>query len=197
MSTGKGAARSGPRGAARGIAADVVKAWEARREGLADDALEPGAAERYFAGVLIDDKERLRSAARRLEPHLSEPRREALCKDVDAFMAGTLLPAYARLAIAFTARERNDAQVAHAAHGLERMAYGALGLVVGGLLVWAPFVPLWAKRWIWAAGLVGLVVPDLRRLVARQRYRRALAALVVHSERALGRMRTASPGEPE
>ena len=169
----------------------IVQAWEDRRAGLKDDALDSAAAEQYFAALLDREQERLRGAVRLAEPQLSEARREALCQEVDEFMRRTLLPGYARLATAFTTRERNDFYIARRGHAVERIGFGVLGLLVGGFVVWAPFIPLWSKEWVWAAGAIGLFAPELRRWWAWKRYERELNGLVAGADRELERVRVA------
>jgi hypothetical protein len=64
-------------------------------------------------------------------------------------------------------------------------------VLVGALVVWAPFIPLWSKHWIWAFGLGGLFAPEVRRYLAWRRYERELNGLVARSDRELGRVREA------
>lgn len=94
-------------------------------------------------------------------------------------MRKVVIPAYARLAARFTRRERNDFYLMpESLHGLERLGWAAAGVVLGAFVVWAPFIPLWAKEWILVFGIAGLVFPDIRRLLTLRRYECELNRLV-------------------
>src|SRR4051812_37096528 len=86
----------------------LVQSLEDRRAGLKDDALSAEDAERFFGELYEREQARLREVVSVVDPQLAPARREALCAEVDELARRVLLPAYARLAAAFTARERND-----------------------------------------------------------------------------------------
>jgi len=176
----------------------LLQAFEDRRPGLKDEALTPGDAERFFTEVFDRERPRLRGGLRLSDPHLLPARLAALGAEVDELVGRVLVPAYARLAAAFTLRQRNDFFVTRgAARGAERMAWVLAGTLLGGFLVVAPFVPLWSKHWIWLFGLGGLFFPELRRYIAFKRYERDLNDLVLRSARELERLREAYLLEPE
>jgi regulator of protease activity HflC (stomatin/prohibitin superfamily) len=129
---------------------DLVQAFENRRPGLKDEALAPADAEAYFAASFEAERGRLREALRLADPQLGVQGRERLAGEIAAFVGSTLVPAYGRLAARFTEGERNDFYVLRGPlRALERIGFAAAGLLGGGFLVWAPFIPLWSKHWIW------------------------------------------------
>lgn len=169
---------------------ELVQAFENRRPGLKDEALAPADAEAYFGASFEAERGRLREALRLADPQLGVAGRERLAGEIATFVGSTLVPAYGRLAARFTAGERNDFYVLRGPlRVLERVGFAAAGLLGGGFLVWAPFIPMWSKHWIWMFGLVGLLFPELRRYFAWKRYERELNALVARSDRELERLR--------
>jgi hypothetical protein len=170
----------------------VVQSLEDRRAGLKDDALAPADVERFCADHYQAEEARLRELLGVVDPQLPPARREALAAEVDRLVRGVILPAYARLAAFFTVRERNDFFITHGTTRLvERAAWVVGGLAAGGFIVWAPFIPLWSKDWIWLCGVAGFFVPELRRVWAWRRYEHALNALVQRADRELERLREA------
>jgi hypothetical protein len=59
-----------------------------------------------------------------------------------------------------------------------RLAYVFLGLVVGGLCVWAPFVPIWEKWFPFALAVAAWWLPDAQAAWHRRRYAGRLGAIV-------------------
>jgi hypothetical protein len=157
--------------------------------------------ESFFRDLYEKDVRRLREKVDRLS-HLSAEERQDLFQRVDERIRKIVLPAYARLAGAFTPRERNDFYLApEALHGLERLGWGAAGLALGGLVVWAPFIPIWSKEWVLVFGVGGLVFPSVRRFLAQRRYNSELNDLVTRTDEEiwrldLGYMTAAAAREP-
>jgi hypothetical protein len=111
---------------------------------------------------------------------------------VDERVRKVVVPAYARLAAPLTVRERNDFYLAPAGlHGLERLASAAAGMLLGGFIVWAPFIPIWSKELILVAGVGGLVFPELRRLLALRRYQAELNKMVSRADADVARLELA------
>ena len=96
---------------------------------------------------------------------------------------GVLVPAFARLAVEMTRRERNDFYLTKSGlHGLERLGWLVGGIAVGGFVVWAPFIPIWSKEAVLPFAAAGLFFPELRRLFAYRRYARQVNGLVAKVE---------------
>jgi hypothetical protein len=68
------------------------------------------------------------------------------------------------------------------------LGFSAAGLLLGAFIVWAPFIPLNAKEWVFVFGLGGLVFPDLRRVFAWKRYESELNDVVGRTDDEIFRM---------
>jgi hypothetical protein len=119
--------------------------------------------------------------------------REELFHQVDELLRKVLVPAYERIVAPFTLRERNDFYLAPENwHGLERVGWGATGIVLGAFVVWAPFIPIWSKEWVLVFAVGGLVFPTLRRFLALRRYEGDLNRLVARADDEIWRMSLAA-----
>ncbi len=187
----RGAAPSAP--ALDGFFDSLVQAFENCRAGLTEERLGEGCAgaERFFLEVYEKEIPRLVDTIRLTEPLLSEEARRAFFTRVDQHVRRVLVPAYAERATAFTRRERNDFYLApNPFHPLERAGWCAAGVLLGGFVVWAPFIPVWEKEWVIPFAATGLFLPDLRRLYGFNRYQRALNGLVSAADAEIHRIDT-------
>lgn len=184
-----------------GFVDSLLQTFENSRPGLTAEILAKGEVESFFRDLYDKEIRRLREKVDRLS-HLSAEERQELFQRVDERIRKVVLPAYARLAVPFTPRERNDFYLApEELHGLERLGWGALGLLLGGFVVWAPFIPLWSKEWVLVFGVGGLVFPSVRRFFALRRYQSELNDLVTRTDEEiwrldLGYMTAAAAREP-
>lgn len=169
----------------------LLQAFEDRRAGVDDATLAGGepAVRAYFERVYDAERPRLDALVRAEAPHLNEAAQAKLAEELHVYLRGTTLPGYAREATRHLLRERNDFFALPAGlHALERVAATVGGIVLGLLVVRAPFIPLWSKYWVAPFMLAGLFFPELRRWRALARYERQLNALVAHAARELGRI---------
>ena len=165
-----------------GFVDSLLQTFENSRPGLTSEMLEQGEVEPFFRDLYEKEIDGLREKIAQLS-HLSEDERQQLFQRVDERIRKVVLPAYARLASGFTPRERNDFYLTkEALHALERLAWGALGVVLGAFIVWAPFIPIWSKEWVLVFGVGGLVFPGLRRYLALRRYQHELNDLVARTD---------------
>ncbi len=103
---------------------------------------------------------------------------------LEAEMVESLPARWRGLAEPFT---RLEAQGFHLWRGGDipaRLTYVLLGLVVGGLIVWAPFIPIWEKWFPFALAVLAWWLPDVQVRWHKRRYARELGALVSTLERA-------------
>jgi hypothetical protein len=179
----------GPPAALDGFVDSLLQSFENCRAGLSDEAIAQGGAEAYFRALYAPERGRLRDVIRLEQPHLSDDGRAALFDQVDRLIGEVVIPAYVRVAAPFTRRERNDFHLAPRALRLVERAGGALlGALVGGFVVWAPFIPLWSKEWVLPFFLLGLVFPELRRVWEVRRYGRELNRTVARADAEIGRI---------
>src|SRR6185295_4590176 len=93
------------------------------------------------------------------------------------------LPQYVAHAIEQTRLEQSNYDLWRRGEPASRAAYALAGLVVGGLIWWAPFIPNFEK-WL-APVLAGVVFiyPELKRWVFELRHIRTMNRLVAHAEK--------------
>jgi hypothetical protein len=174
-----------------GFVDSLLQTFENCRPGLSDGPEGAGAesAESFFTGLYEKEIPRLRDVIDREELLLEAPAKEDLFRTVDNLIRKVVLPAYVRLSARFTTRERNDFYLApEPFHGLERFGWALAGVVVGALVVLAPFIPLWSKEWIIPFMLGGLVFPDVRRLLMIRQYESEMNRLVAKTDHEIARI---------
>lgn len=193
------------RGSVRSVQLDgfvdsLLQSFENCRPGLSDETLAagPAAVSEFFRELYERETPRLLDTIRLQEPHLSPEARAEYARRVDALFQKVLLPAYVRLALRFTGRERNDFYLlGEPLHPLERVLWCGAGILAGSFVVWAPFIPLWEKTWIAPFALGGLFVPEARRYFAVKGYENGLNGLVARAESEIARIDTAYLTSPE
>ena len=184
-----------------GFVDSLLQTFENSRPGLTAEMFARGEVESFFRDLYEKEVRRLQEKVDRLS-HLSQDERQELFQRVDERIRKVVLPAYARLAAPFTPRERNDFYLApEELHALERLGWAAAGMVLGGLVVWAPFIPIWSKEWVLVFGVGGFVFPSVRRFFALRRYQTELNDLVTRTDEEiwrldLGYMTAAAAREP-
>ncbi len=174
-----------------GFVDSLLQAFENCRSGLTEEQLRGGeaAVRAFFLELYEKEVPRLQETIRLKESLLSEAARGELFRRVDALVRDVVLPAYVRLAVRFTPRERNDFYVLpEGLHGLERLLWVGAGIALGAFIVWAPFIPLWEKEWVLPFAFGGLFTPDLRRYLALRRYNRDLNRLVRAADQEIARL---------
>ncbi|MEO6325893.1 MAG: hypothetical protein ABIT01_15000 [Thermoanaerobaculia bacterium] len=179
----------------------LVQSFENCRGGLKDEAIKTGPDEpaRFFADLYEKEVPRLLDVIRLQEPHLSPEARQEYFRTVDDLIRKVVLPAYLRLTLHFTPRERNEFYLfPEPYHWLERAGWAVVGIVLGAAAIAAPFIPLWEKSWILPFLVGGFFVPDVRRLLALRKYETELNRLVSRADREVLRIDTAylTSGEP-
>ena len=184
-------ASAGGPGPLDGFVDSLVQKLENCRAGLTDETLARGPAEveAWAVALYAEEVPRLRDAIRTEEPHLTHEAREELFRKVDDLVRKVVVPGWVRLATRFTPRERNGFYaLAEPLHGLERAGWAVLGMALGFLVVWAPFVPLWSKEWVLPFTVGGLVFPELRRWLSFRRYEGELNQLVTRADHEIARV---------
>ena len=184
-----------------GFVDSLLQTFENSRPGLTAEMFAKGEVEPFFRDLYLKEVRRLQEKVDRLS-HLSDDERRELFERVDERIRKVVLPAYARLAAPFTPRERNDFYLGpEEMHALERLGWAAAGMLLGGLVVWAPFIPIWSKEWVLVFGVGGFVFPSVRRFFALRRYQLELNDLVNRTDEEiwrldLGYMTAAATREP-
>ena len=184
-----------------GFVDSLLQSFENCRPGLSDamqgSAGEP--ADVFFTHLYEKEVARLKDTIRLEESLLSKEAREDYFQKIDELVRKVLIPGYVRFASRFTKRERNDFYLApEPFHGLERLAWGLAGTLLGAFIVWAPFIPIWSKDVILPFAIGGLFFPNIRRFLMLRNYEGELNRLVAKTDAEIARidMHYLSEGEP-
>lgn len=178
----------------RGYVDSLIQTFENCRPGLTTEMIEGGesTAADFFLDLYNKELPRLEKAIEMNEAYLSEETRKDFFSEVCAVLTKVVIPAYVRLAVNFTPRERNDFYLLpHKLHFLERIAWAVAGMALGGFVVWAPFIPLWSKEWVLPFALAGLVFSDLRKFFSVKRYESELNRMVAKADLEIDRIEMA------
>ncbi len=92
------------------------------------------------------------------------------------------LPQYVSFAVEQTRLEQSNYDLWRRGDPASRVVYALAGLVVGGLIWWVPFIPIWDKWLAPVLAVAGFIYPELRRWVFDLRFTRNVNRLVAHAE---------------
>jgi hypothetical protein len=106
----------------------------------------------------------------------------AYWRELEREVLETALPQSARAAAAQTRLELDSYGLWRQGDPLSRLALGLAGLTVGGLIVKAPFIPIFEDAFAFALAAAAFFYPEIKRLVYDWRYSRLLNRLVVQAE---------------
>lgn len=172
----------------------LIQAFEDRRSGLTESTIALGhdACERFFLEIYAGEFDRLRRVFQDEEPHLSASTLASWSDEIDRLFRTVVIPAYVRVAMRFTSRERNDFYLTRSSlHAVERIGFALAGIVIGGFVLVAPFIPIWQREWILPFMLAGLFFPNLRAYLSIRRYESELNRLVASVGREMLRLEQA------
>jgi hypothetical protein len=104
-------------------------------------------------------------------------------RELESEVLDTALPQYARAAAAQTRLELASYGLWRQGDPVSRLVLGLGGLVAGGLIVKAPFIPIFEDTFAFALAVAAFLYPEIKRLVFDWRYSRLLNRLIVQAER--------------
>lgn len=107
----------------------------------------------------------------------------AYWRELESEVLETALPQYARAAAAQTRLELDSYGLWRQGDPLSRLALGLGGLTVGGLIVKAPFIPIFDDAFAFVLAAASFFYPEIKRLVFDWRHSRLLNRLIVQAER--------------
>jgi len=148
---------------------EVLGQLEHRRADLCDQPDGEAATRAVVEEALVPVVEAYREA-QLPEPYLAALKTELLA---------SLPLAWLRLARRFSSLEDRDFGVWRGGDPLARATFVLSGLVIGGLILWAPFIPIWEKWFPFLLAVLGWWLPDVQQAYHRRRYARALGRLAV------------------
>lgn len=147
------------------VTSEIIAHLERRREKAARD--EESAAREVEAAL-----QPIRAAY--LESQLPPAYFEALEQEIRGIVPG----AWRAIAGPYSALEERGFGRWRDGDLLARLAYVLMGLTLGGLIVWLPFIPIW-ERWVpFVTAVGGWWLPDAQVAWHRRRYGRALGRIV-------------------
>lgn len=150
----------------------VLQECEHQRRGLP-----PGEVEERLAGIARDKLAEIRQSY--VECGGTEP----YWRDLEREILGTALSQYAPAAAEQNRLERNGYDVWRQGDPLARAAFAVIGLVLGGLIIAAPFIPIWEDAFAFALAVGGLLFPELRKAMFDYRHSRLLNKLIAEADR--------------
>ncbi len=154
---------------AREVALTVIDHLERRREKIVGDE----ALVRAEVGAALEPIRR-----EYLEAELPVSYFSALEKEITE----TLPAKWRRAALPFTDLEKKGYGIWRAGDVVARLTYVALGLIGGGLVVAAPFIPIWEKWFPFALAIAAWWLPDAQLRWQRRRYGLQLGQVVKELE---------------
>jgi hypothetical protein len=95
----------------------------------------------------------------------------------------TAIPEYVPRAVEQTRLERAGYDLWRGGDPVARAAFGLLGLVLGGLIVAAPFIPIFEDSFAFLLTLAGFLYPEVHRLYYDRRHARFLNRMIRDVER--------------
>ena len=131
---------------------------------------------------------RLTEAARRKlaeihESYLENGGTPAYWEELEREVLETSLPAYIPDAVEQTRLEKSGYDVWRRGDAAARALFALAGLILGGLIIAAPFIPIWEDAFAFVLAVAGLLYPEVKQLVADFRHSRLLNRMIAEAEK--------------
>ena len=131
---------------------------------------------------------RLMEAARRKlaeirESYIENGGTPGYWEDLEREVLETSLPAYIPDAIEQTRLEKSGYGVWRRGDAAARVLFALAGLILGGLIIAAPFIPIWEDAFAFVLAVGGLLYPEIKQLVADFRHSRLLNRMIAEAEK--------------
>lgn len=132
--------------------------------------------------------ERLRETARAKLDEIRESYEECggtepYWRVVEREVMETALPQYLPDAIEQTRLEAGNYDLWRRGDPAARAAFGLLGLVIGGLIIAIPWIPIFEDAFAFILALAGFLYPEIRKTAFDYRHSRMLNRLIVQAEK--------------
>jgi hypothetical protein len=95
----------------------------------------------------------------------------------------TALPEYIPAAVEQTRMEKTNYELWRNGDPAARALFGLLGLVIGGLIIKAPFIPIFEDTFAFLLTAAGFLYPEIKKTYFDYRHSRLLNRMIVHAER--------------
>ena len=131
---------------------------------------------------------RLMEAARRKLAEIRESYAEnggtpGYWEELEREVLETSMPAYIPEAIEQTRLEKSGYDVWRRGDATARALFALAGLILGGLIIAAPFIPIWEDAFAFVLAVGGLLYPEVKQLVADFRHSRLLNRMIADAEK--------------
>jgi hypothetical protein len=160
-----------PEFSARAVSLQVIEHLERRRQAIAS-----------HPAAIADEVKRAMSPVRKayLDYELPHSYLDAL----ESELMQTLPAQWQAVAEPYTRLESLRFKLWRGGDVIARIAYVFLGLTIGGLILEAPFIPIWEKWFPFVLAIFAWWLPDVQVRFHRRRYARELGTIVTALERA-------------
>jgi hypothetical protein len=95
----------------------------------------------------------------------------------------TAMPQYVPAAIEQNRLEKGNYDLWRQGDPAARALFGLIGLVIGGLIIAAPFIPIWEDAFAFALAAAGFLYPEIKKTVHDYRHSRLLNRLIAQAEK--------------
>jgi hypothetical protein len=146
------------------VTLQVLGALERKRQAIVDDEGETAAAVRE---ALVPVRQAYDEA------QLPKPYLEALTREIEQAVPA----AWRAIAQPYTNREKREFGLWRGGDPVARITYVFVGLLVGGLCVELPFIPIWEKWFPFALAIAAFWLPNAQVMWHKRRYARALGSI--------------------
>jgi hypothetical protein len=104
-------------------------------------------------------------------------------EDLEREVLTTAMPEYIAKAVEQTRLEKEGYGVWRGGDPAARAVFGLIGLIIGGLILEAPFIPIWEKSFAFVLAAAGFLYPEIKKGFHDYRFSRFLNRLIVQAEK--------------
>ncbi len=108
---------------------------------------------------------------------------ELYWRELEREVMETALPQYVPAALEQNRLEKTNYDLWRRGDPAARALFGLIGLVSGGLIIAAPFIPIWENFFAFALTAAGFLYPEIKKTVLDSRHTRLLNRLIAQAER--------------
>jgi hypothetical protein len=131
---------------------------------------------------------RLRDAARAKLAEIRESYEECggtepYWRELEREVLDTTLPEYVPAALEQTRLEKTNYGLWRRGDPVARAVFGLLGLVIGGLIIMAPFIPIFEDAFAFVLAAAGFLYPEVAKTAYDYRHSRFLNRLIARAEK--------------
>ena len=107
---------------------------------------------------------------------------ETYWQDLEREVIETTLPQYVSAAVEQNRLEKSNYDIWRQGDPIARVLFGLLGLVIGGLIIAAPFIPIFEDAFAFLLAAGGFLYPEIKKTYSDFRHSRTLNRLIAQAE---------------